>query len=834
MCKVLVKKFLGVLRTLILFTFQKLGYRVSAEVLLCSKAKTTYIYPLVFVKYNKWYHKIATERMINYFKSPQFILIILGVVILGAIYGEILQAPNDHLFVSSNDGLKNYYTYAHHIKNSAGYTDFEGMNYPFGESYLYTDCHPLLTSIFKFLSNYFPFFSTHAVGILNFLMLGAIFLCFLVVYELLLAFKMNKWFAVFFSLSIVMLAPQVFRLDGHQALSYSMVVPFSWLLLMKYLRNNDKKRLILLFVNIVFWLFIHVYLGVVIVLFLGAYTVLEVITSADKKACFKKNSLLFLSLLAPIVLFLVYASFIDAHENRIENPAGFFLYNAQLDDLLVPYNVPLRPLLDWLTNGSIKLQWEAKGYLGIFNSLLFIFSTLFLITAIFVKRCRKQLSELFPDPTLTRFVIAGFLVLLFAFGLPFKLYPPMLDLISKLKQFRATGRFIWPMYFSFAVFGALTAERLMKKYYNSRKFLQLSLLVTALSTTFFEGIYIHEVVVKQISQEANLFKTEHLNPDLHAAMEAIEDNKYKAIISIPFFHLGSETFTIKLESEAVKNTLLISYHKNMPTFCNNASRTSIDESKKIIQLISPNYYSNEIKDDLSPDDEYLIVKSRGAISEYENIILQKAQTLGRFGDLELLRISYKTLFSDDTPKVWSKFKLQKNELSPENGFLINKANTFLYYNDFEDSTSMHPFRGRGGYEVSKAGAHCLVSFEPGTFKSGDVYDMSMWMYNAEQDALNLWFRFRMEEYDAAGNMVNEMTVFPEFSEVLNGYWTLAEGTFKIHDAQNIVRIMLYGKEDNKARFFGDDLLIKEHEIDIYKVKDSSFFYNNHRLKQPAL
>ena len=67
----------------------------------------------------------------------------------------------------------------------------------------------------------------------------------------------------------------------------------------------------------------------------------------------------------------------DCHTNRTDNPSGFFNYNAELDDVLVPHHPPLRPILDDLTDNKIRLQQEAWSYIGISTTLLlFVLITL--------------------------------------------------------------------------------------------------------------------------------------------------------------------------------------------------------------------------------------------------------------------------------------------------------------------------------------------------------------------------------------------------------------------------------------------------------------------------
>ena len=91
------------------------------------------------------------------------ILITISLLFISIFYGKIIISPNDYIFSDKGDGIKNYYTYAYHIKHDKSYINFDGMNYPYGENFLYTDCHPLLANTLKLLSNITPFFKNYSV-----------------------------------------------------------------------------------------------------------------------------------------------------------------------------------------------------------------------------------------------------------------------------------------------------------------------------------------------------------------------------------------------------------------------------------------------------------------------------------------------------------------------------------------------------------------------------------------------------------------------------------------------------------------------------------------------
>ena len=119
-------------------------------------------------------------------------MVLLSLAFMTYFYGPLLLSPNQHLFGAENDALKSYYATAYHIKNDSSYLNFQGMNYPYGENILYTDCQPVLANSLKVLGTFHPFFIHHSIGILNLLMLLGIFGCSIVVYFLLKELYLDK------------------------------------------------------------------------------------------------------------------------------------------------------------------------------------------------------------------------------------------------------------------------------------------------------------------------------------------------------------------------------------------------------------------------------------------------------------------------------------------------------------------------------------------------------------------------------------------------------------------------------------------------------------------
>lgn len=773
------------------------------------------------------------KRFIN--RIPFIIVLILSLFYVFAFYGKVLFNPNDYMFTNSGDGIKNYFTYAYHIKHDTTYTNFEGMNYPYGENFLYTDCHPVIANLFKSLSSVSPYFETHSVGLLNIFMILAIILTFIFIYIVLVELELNKWLSIVFSICITLLAPQIFRLSGHLALSYSFAIPLSWYLILKCIKTPKLYFYILLFLNNLFWMFIHAYLGIIIISFLFSFVLIYFVSTTTLRNKIYQILWLGLSIFIPVLFFYLYVALTDIHVGRTDNPSGFFLYNAEIDDLLIPSDKPFRPFLNSIFGNGLKLQWEAKGYIGILNVLFLVFIVVFSIISIFYKKSRKTLKSLFADKLLNSSLIAAFVVFLFAMAIPFKQIPVLLEIFSILKQFRATGRFIWPFYFVFSVYAAYVFQKRILIVYNTKsRFLAIILVLFCLAISCWEGYYYHKSVSVQISKSPNLFDKKQLSDEYEKAIDVINPDDYQSIVTIPFYYYGSESFARPRQDEAVRNSFIFSYHTGIPNMCVNLTRTSVEESKRIVQVVSPNFYEKNILTDLKSRKPFLILKTGNEFTKYEELILKKGKTLYKSAFFELLQINFDDLFSDDRQTVLNEYLSKKPYLIKQDSFYVSGLSRILYYNGFENTQSDTTLRGKGSFVSKKKGKNVFAEFSPNTFQNEKEYDVSIWMFNGEKDALNLWFRLIIEEYDENTNQWYTTIIFPESAEVINNNWSLVEGTFTVHNSKNKIYIVSKGKEDSKATLHVDDLLIKEKGIDVFKYDEinKSLFYNNHKIDVP--
>ena len=763
---------------------------------------------------------------------PLIVLVILAGTIVLFYYGKILQHPNDYMFSTSADGIKNYFTYAYHIKYGESYTNFSGMNFPYGENFLYTDSHPFFAATFKFLAKYFPSISSNSVGIINFIMVFAIFLTSIVQYFLLQKLKISEWVSVLFSISITLLSPQLIRMEGHLALSYSLAIPLSWLLLLKGFEN--KKWLLAFGLNNVFWLFIHAYLGIIVISFLIAYWFVES-TLFFKKTTWQRKIFRILPIILPIIFFYFFAKLTDIHEGRTPNPTGFFDYNANIDDIIISHTSPLRPIIDELLKNKYEIHqnWEAWAYIGIYSVLTVFFTFILFISSIFLKKLRKVTQHFFESKSLNIALISAFVVFLFALAIPFRQFPNLLELLPVFKQFRATGRFTWISYFVLTTYAAFITDKLFLKLLKLGGVYGIFMLLVVFFINIWEALPYHEVTSEKVMAQTNLFNLKFVSHDYKGAFKISKTKDYQAIITLPLFYYGSESFAHPGNNDILQKSIVLSYHTGLPLVNANLTRISIPESRNIIQLVSPNYYFKPIKNDFSNHKPFIIFKHNSmALSPYEEIIYKKGKSLFKVDEFELLEISFDKLFSDDRNGALHEFKKQAKSLSQKSGFLISDSTSFLYYDNFDKLKSDTTYRGLGSFNSLKKGKQIYAEFSPNTFETEKEYHISMWMFNGEQDALNLWFPLIIEEHDEKNDKWYKTEFLADMAETIDGNWSLVEGVFKITNPQSKITIFTEGNPNSKANLHTDDLLIKEKGVEVYKINspDSTIlFYNNHKI-----
>ncbi|MEM6803943.1 MAG: hypothetical protein AAF696_21235 [Bacteroidota bacterium] len=605
------------------------------------------------------------ERILKYL--PTIILLILGVYVMDRIFVDAFWNPNNYILGGSLDALKNYFTPAWFIKYDTG-IHFTGMNYPYGEHVLFTDNQPLLSWILSFIHNNISPISDHAVGILNGLIFTSILISMLVLYRIARHFQLPHVYAIPLAILLSLLSPQIHRFAGHYALAYTSYVPVLWYLLIK-LHTHKKRQWLYLALTIIYISLsglIHAYyllIGAIFsFLYLGIYSLKERRLKLDVR-----RSLLqaFLTLLIPVLFIQSFLWITDPIADRPSNPFGILSYQAYWHSVFLPVQGPLHAAYHRFFQGK-DLSMEGFAYVG-FTATAVFFLTLARMIGYGYRKKWKRIFRFALPGELRVALWASVFVLLFSMAIPISWgHPFWVDLVPPLKQFRSLGRFAWVFYTVFTMYAAVYLHLIYRRL-KQKSLANIGAWILFLGLVFWlwdAGIHadIHADIIKS-NRGRNAFMQDvpEYNQWIKDAGYKVED--FQAALPIPVFNVGSEKFVPRWATFGITEQIYkLAYQTGLPMACGSMSRTSIEQSSKLVQLFSADYVEKEILKDMPDDRPLLVLRHENVpLSWPEQRLLAKAKEIYHGGNYSLHALELDALKSKEEEAI-QKFEQEKDRL----------------------------------------------------------------------------------------------------------------------------------------------------------------------------
>ncbi|HQH18696.1 MAG TPA: hypothetical protein PKZ43_04010 [Bacteroidales bacterium] len=754
-------------------------------------------------------------------KLPLFINIVLITFFLFIFYNQILLSPNSYIIGGSIDALKSVYSSIYHIYDKFSF-HFTGTNYPYGENFLFTDCQPVITSLIKISSYVFPSVLSYEVGIINYLLLLSIFFTSIFLYFILVKYNVNRFFAAFCAFFITVLSPQIFRLTAHPFLSYSLSIPLTWFLFMKY--NESKKKwkwTVINAINILFWFFIHTYLGMINVFLFLLFYILKYLWNIkkNKKIHLPFTAQIILQYIIPVLIFWIIVSTSDNFTGRSTNPYGFLLFNAEIETVFLPTDEPFKPIIQKF----IKIpdqNWEGWSYIGITSDFILLLLFVFVILSFFNKRYKEFLNSVFENKSILILFISSILVLLYSMGFPFILNLQWLaDKYPIIKQFRTLGRFAWAFFFVSTIICTYFCWRFYEILKEKKNILRFVFLILPI-LYFFEGLPYHKKIATESIKTINYFNTKYCPEQFKEGLAKINPEDFQAIIPLPYYCGGSDNFgrgvpdgnQIYLISE------VFSFYKQMPIMTQHATRTSIWQAKNLMQLLSPGYYQKNILTDLKSQKKFLIIYSNGSLNDYEQYYFEKSNLIYKNDQYSLCSLDFNTLFENTAKEEITNFNRICHLLKKKNGFLVSDTSSFIYFHDFEEMQNDTSIEGKGAYSGKLKDYNKFGEIPPNTLNTEKEYIASFWMYNnGENYGQDMVSSLAIIQEGEGEGSEWTVVIDPCTSQCINGNWSLVELKFKIKDASHLIAILIKGKDNSKKPIYVDNLLVRESNSIIYKV-----------------
>ncbi|WNJ21277.1 hypothetical protein [Pontibacter sp. G13] len=752
------------------------------------------------------------------------------------LYGHALLEPGNHLFMSHGDGLKNAYTYLYYIQQNESWTEFEGMLYPFGEHFVYTDCIPLMGLMMRALDSWFPGTGASAIPVLNLAMILSILIGGWLVFRILVELDVRPHLAAWVAPGIILLSPPSLRLGfGHYAMAFLWMIPLVWWLWIKWWKAPRKMGWLatMALANLCLF-FIHPYPGLMGV---GFQLVAISLATVFRKVSWQKGATgIAIAVFLPILLFRLPIALVDTHPDRTDNPSGLFSFRAELDDIFVPTTAPLRPLLDQVVD--IHQKAEALNYVGLPAVLWIGFLIAGVIRRISHKEWPTWIQALSSNQLWGLSLLAALPMLIFAFGFPFSSFPKLAEVFPVFKQFRAVGRFAWMFYFTFTAGAVLSLQAwwVQAESQSMRRWV-LAGIVFSGGIWLWEGIDQHRPLVAEYHRNPQFFEPSQMPEDWQEVYEAVDAESFQAILPLPFCFMGSEQFHLPMDWRIIQPSFTFSAASGLPLMTGMLTRTDMAETRQLVELIAPDWYPKKLEKQLDADHDILVLFAKIPLSLHETSLRLKGKLLHETETLAAYALSPKDLFANQSHQWWTWAQAKDAPIWDGTSDWPQDSTGTSWYLDGPTPEVIPRKAGDQAWHLPKSGKHLLHEFEPYTFAAGKTYELSVWGYNAPQDALNMYLRLGVETWNSDREAWEQKYVVCDQARVVTEEWSLISLRFEVPEPNEPVRIFSWGTNHDYGEVIYDEMLIHEQGKDVWRWIESddfprTLFWNNHWIDQP--
>ncbi|MFN0174167.1 MAG: hypothetical protein ACKVU0_05925 [Saprospiraceae bacterium] len=796
-------------------------------------------------------HNLASPKRGHTFWGLVIVMFV-AFLMIWANHGTWLRSPNEVMFAKSSDGLKNYMTTAWFVQHDSGYVHFGGMGYPFGDHVLFTDNQPILCVAIKWWSQHVFDVRGQTIGILHLFLVLSIVFGAGVIYLLFRKLHLPAWYAGIAALGIGFLSPQYNRFDGHFGLSHIWVLPMLLLLLCRY-EELQSRRYKSLLIGILIWFSsqLHFYYLGVSAVFLGFYTLFQILRDRSWRNFWTRSSHMIVMIVLPFAALNIWTHWSDYCPDRAAAPYGFTDYIGRWEGVFLPYN--FFPMHQWINENITKirgLDFEAEAYVGL---AAFVF-TLWLIFKrrfrLFEPEWEQAAYHRVHKNYLLGICFAAFATLVFGFGFPFSIkgLEWMVNYLGPLRQFRGLGRFTWAFYYIINVlmFYILwnksqrmqmgeqwiawlksRSELVARHFPNVAKW---GLVLTPLTVLCWEAFYFQKHKALPLMPSVAQHNAVAASPDHW--LNKVDFARFQAFMPLPYYHVGSENLWLEVYYPLFKKVQYTALQTGVPDMGVNLSRAAIGRMVKSMQFSLQACEPPELLSEL-PDNRPIALMIE--MSKWEDVqkkyghLLDKATQVYQNPELKIMALI------PDSVRAWSQEQSllvlaeeRQATFNAGRGFRSEKQPGWYTSINFDSiTTSEHIFQGKGsGY--GNIGDTTWIWNNP---MPKGTYEFSIWTKVDEDMGMTQDVKF-LEKSRADGHQVyfRKETLRSEIKTIVNN-WALYVLQFEVQEDQSALGIFLH-KKDADAPFWYDEGMIKDKNFNLYRQEPGWVIRNNYWYKLP--
>ncbi|SNR28803.1 hypothetical protein SAMN06269173_10151 [Hymenobacter mucosus] len=731
------------------------------------------------------------------------LVVVLAVGLLGsALFAPIVEHPGGYLFSSIDDGIKNYYTAAWYVQHDTAWW-FSGMNYPFGEHVVFTDNQPPLAYVLGVFHR--QGVALDVVAVFNVLMLLAQLLSVPPLLALLRRCRLPAWYAALATGLIVLLAPQLERMLGHYALSYSCVIPLLWYALVRATETTTRRPGLwyaaYATLTTVFG-FLHPYYLAISALLLLAHS--AVAWWQRPKALRGRPSVGFwLRVLAtvavPMVLFQASLALTDPFAaDRPTNPYGFFAYSSSVWSVFFPVETPVREAWQRVFH-TPDPSWEGQAYVGLVATLITL-ATLVRVGQRLRRRQWRRLRWPALPPVLRVSLWAGLLILLFSMGWPFRWgLEGLLNFLGPIRQFRSIGRFAWIFYYFYSVYAAYALYqgfRWLRQ--RGRKEVATGVLSACLLLWAVEGVFntahkSYRILHPERGRGRTLSATSTTYPQ-RLRQAGRQAQEFQALVPLPFYLLGSEVFSIGHGDKSSYESMRASLEMGMPLAATMLSRTPLYQAQATGQLLSHPAIDKPVLAHYPDQRPLLVLVAAGEeLDSTEASLLARAHIFYRDSTVWLAELPISQL--ENRPALTASFRQQRAQLIARPGYWASASAPQIVHLGF-DTPAQEPsfsgadklpaFQGGSAQGLRKNGFFLLNQPQ----QQAGWYEASIWAYARTTDLPTLHGSL----LSATGAVLDSAQAHTKYSPDILGDWVRLTVRLRVRQPGQRLRFWMRGRK----------------------------------------
>lgn len=398
--------------------------------------------------------------------------LLLGFICFILIYGiKVLDVTYDNWLLNGGDLTQHYIGWKFYRDSNWTFPFglMEGLAYPLKTSIIYTDSIPIMAVLFKILSPILPttFQYFGLWGLMCFMLQGGVSAI------IIRKFTNNKINCCLGSIFFIISSTVLFRMFAHTALGAQWLILLAFAIwLYKDSFSGIKEKSIIWSIMVAFSASVHMYICAMVIGIMCGFILDELL----EKNNWKENAIILFSSLSTGVLQIFLLGGFYGELEKSGGGLGFF--NSNLNTLFNSFEFSnFLKSLPFATDG----QYEGSAYLGLGMIILFIISIAIKIENIQfkgnvkfkVKKLIKEKSSIFSLIVIS--IVFGMLALskVISFNNKILLEIKLPGFIENLLgMFRASGRFMWPVFYLIMFFSILTIIT-----YRNKKFANLIIII---------------------------------------------------------------------------------------------------------------------------------------------------------------------------------------------------------------------------------------------------------------------------------------------------------------------------------------------------------------------